>query len=51
MTADGPIPPIGATFNESSVCLDEVTMRPTRRLTTSRDRNQTPTMEEDTRAQ
>jgi hypothetical protein len=37
------IPPVGTTFNESSVFPDEVTLRPTRRLTRSRDRNQTPT--------
>jgi hypothetical protein len=37
------IPPIGVTFNESSLFPDEVTLRPTRRLTAYRDRNQMPT--------
>lgn len=37
------IPPIGTTFNESIVFPDEVTLRPTRRLTSHRDRNQSPT--------
>lgn len=37
------IPPVGTTFNESSTFPDEVTLRPTRRLTMLRDRNQMPT--------
>ena len=37
------IPPAGSTFNESSTFPDEVTLRPTRRLTMQRDRNQMPT--------
>ena len=38
-----PIPPVGTTFNESSTFPDEVTLYPTRRLTSQRDRNQMPT--------
>ena len=37
------IPPVGTTFNESCTFPDEVTLRPTRKLTTQRDRNQLPT--------
>jgi hypothetical protein len=37
------IPAIGATFNESDLFADEVTLRPTRQLTSHRDRNQQPT--------
>ena len=40
---DAGIPPVGTTFNESTVFRDEVTLRPTRRLTRLRDPNQTPT--------
>jgi hypothetical protein len=38
-----PIPPVGTTFNESDTFPDEVTLRPTRQLTSRRDRNQMPT--------
>jgi hypothetical protein len=43
VTTPSALPPIGTTFNESEVFADEVTLRPTRRLTRFRDRNQQPT--------